>query len=76
MQRKIINSKTIVSFAYDTKANVLEVEFKDGSVYQYSEISVELFLAVAVVNNYFDEDYFMKNVQGKYPRVLVSRSNL
>lgn len=38
MQRQYVNSSNIVSIGYDPLSQVLEVEFKDGSLYHYLQV--------------------------------------
>ena len=38
MQRKPVNSSNIASIGYDESSETLEVEFLDGSVYQYFNV--------------------------------------
>ena len=42
MERKKLNSSRIRSAGYDPKAQVLEIEFSDGKVIQYSGVSQEV----------------------------------
>jgi hypothetical protein len=42
MERKRINSSKIRSVGYDAKAQSLEVEFSNGTVYVYSGVSPEV----------------------------------
>ncbi|NIO40760.1 MAG: KTSC domain-containing protein [Burkholderiales bacterium] len=43
MDRRTVNSSKIRSVGYDERARVLEVEHSDGSVYQYSGVSQEVY---------------------------------
>jgi hypothetical protein len=38
MQRISVSSSTLVSVGYDEKKSILEVEFKNGSIYQYYDV--------------------------------------
>jgi hypothetical protein len=38
MQRTRVSSSSIVSIGYDASSQVLEVQFRSGSVYQYSDV--------------------------------------
>ena len=38
MDRKSVESSNISSIGYDTNNNILEVEFKNGDVYQYFNV--------------------------------------
>lgn len=42
MERKKVSSSKIRAIGYDQSAQILEVEFNDGSVMQYSRVSSEL----------------------------------
>ncbi len=42
MDRKKVNSSSIRSVGYDERSRVLEVEFNDGRVNQYSGVSAEV----------------------------------
>ena len=61
MQRLSITSSNIASIGYDETSETLEIEFKDGSVYQYFEVP----------NNVAKE--FMDNpIQGSYGKHLAA----
>jgi len=38
MEREMVSSSTIVSVGYDQNAETLEIEFKNGSIYQYYNV--------------------------------------
>ncbi|MFA5188286.1 MAG: KTSC domain-containing protein [Patescibacteria group bacterium] len=38
MQRQSVNSTDLKSVGYEPQTNILEIEFKKGSIYQYSEV--------------------------------------
>lgn len=42
MQRLPVESSDIVSIGYDPKASVLEIEFKEGRVYQYFDVAPDV----------------------------------
>lgn len=42
MERKRLNSSKIRSIGYDPRAQILEVEFSNGTVYAYSGVSEEV----------------------------------
>jgi len=42
MERKRVNSSKIRAVGYDAKAQTLEVEFSNGTVYAYSGVSPEV----------------------------------
>ncbi len=43
MERRKVNSSKIRSVGYDERARILEVEHSDGSVFQYSGVSQEIY---------------------------------
>jgi hypothetical protein len=42
MERKRINSSNIRSVGYDSRNRVLEIEFSNGNIYQYTGVSDEV----------------------------------
>ena len=65
MDRKKVSSSLIRSVGYDERSRVLEVEFNDGRVNQYSGVSAEvhrrLISAPSIVS------YFRDNVEESFP---------
>ena len=65
MERKKVNSSTIRAVGYDERGRVLEVEFNDGRVNQYTGVSPEvhrrLISAPSIVS------YFRDNVEESFP---------
>lgn len=43
MERRPVSSSTIGSIGYDPNSQVLEVEFKNGNVYQYFDVPEQVF---------------------------------
>ena len=71
MQREIVNAETIASVGYDAKVHVLEVEFKDHSVFQIFGISVELYNFLWF-GGMFNEEYFILYIFDTFLRSRVS----
>ena len=69
MDRKKVSSSLIRSVGYDERSRVLEVEFNDGRVNQYSGVSAEvhrrLISAPSIVS------YFRDNVEESFPAKRV-----
>lgn len=65
MERKKVNSSSIRAIGYDERARVLEVEFNDGRINQYTGVSPEvhrrLISAPSIVS------YFRDNVEESFP---------
>jgi hypothetical protein len=71
MERKRVSSSSIRSVGYDDRNRVLEVEFSDGRVTQYSGVSAEvhrrLMSAPSIVSYFRDnveESFTAKRVKG------------
>lgn len=71
MERKKVGSSSIRSVGYDERSRVLEVEFSDGRINQYSGVSAEvhrrLMSAPSVVSYFRDnieESFTAKRVKG------------
>ena len=70
MERKRINASTMRAVGYDARTRVLEVEFINGSVIQYSGVGEELhrgLMSAASPASYFkdriEEDFPSKRVR-------------
>jgi len=64
MIRQPVSSSNIESVGYDLDSTLLEIEFHDGSIYQYSNVpqSVHTALMASVSLGSF----LHKNIRGKY----------
>ncbi|GGD17704.1 KTSC domain-containing protein [Flavobacterium orientale] len=43
MERKSVRSSNLVSIGYDVNNKILEIEFHNGGVYQYSNVSFDVY---------------------------------
>ena len=71
MDRKKVNSSSIRSVGYDERNRILEVEFNDGRIMQYSGVSAELhrrLMNAPSMVSYFrdniEESFAAKRVKG------------
>ncbi len=70
MERKKISAGSIRSVGYDARNRMLEVEFSNGGIYQYSGVSEEVhrrFMNVPSPGSYF-HDNIEENYSGKKMR--------
>lgn len=70
MERKRINASNIRSVGYDERNRMLEVEFSNGGIYQYSGVSEEIhrrFMNAPSPGSYF-HDNIEENFSGKKVR--------
>lgn len=70
MERKRVNSSNIRAVGYDEKARTLEIEFNNGSVYQYTGVQPEVhrrMMSASSIGSFFkdsiEEDYLCKRVR-------------
>ena len=62
MERDLISSSNIISAGYDAASETLEIEFKDGAIYQYYNVGEHLyqqFVAAASKGQFFNA--YIKN---------------
>lgn len=73
MEREPVKSGNIKSIGYDNNTRIMEVEFQNGSVYQYAKVSYELynhiFYAPSVGKAFYKN---IRNRADKYKPVRVS----
>ncbi len=65
MQRQKVESSNIVSIGYDKTNKILEIEFKEGRLYQFS--GVEEDVANDLINAPSHGKYFHAKIREKYP---------
>lgn len=64
MQRVPVESSDIVSIGYDVKARVLEVEFKEGRVYQYLDVEPDVHQRFMRADSF--GEYFFSSINKHY----------
>jgi hypothetical protein len=69
MERKCLNAGRIRAVGYDSRARVLELEFSDGSVYQYTGVGDEVHRRL--LNSSAAASYFRDNIEEEYPAKRV-----
>lgn len=58
MQRTSVISSNLVSVGYDQQASILEIEFRQGDIYQYTSIPRYIYSELMVANSkgtYFND---------------------
>ena len=65
MERKKANSSTIRAVGYDERGRVLEVEFNDGRINQYTGVSPEVYRRLISAPSIVS--YFRDNVEESFP---------
>ena len=71
MERTSVQSSNVASIGYDRNSSTLEVEFLNGSVYQYYAVSEELFdglLSAPSKGSFLDQ--YVKKAGYTYARIV------
>jgi hypothetical protein len=64
MIRQKVNSSNLFAIGYDEGTQILEVEFNNGTVYQYFNVPKVIYLAL--MNSASHGKYFSQNVRTNY----------
>lgn len=64
MQRLPVSSSNIASIGYDAQSETLEVEFLDGSVYQYFNVPAGTYEGLMAASSH--GSYLSSHVKGTY----------
>ena len=70
MNRVSVSSSNIVSIGYDTQNRVLEVEFKDGSVYQYTNVPPSEYEGIMASSSH--GSYLNDHIKPNYPYTKIN----
>lgn len=69
MERTPVSSSNIASIGYDEDNQILEIEFNDGSVYQYSGVPSSDY--DGIMNADSKGKYLHANIKNRYPFVKL-----
>ena len=61
MERERVNSSNLESVGYEKSSMTLEIEFKNGGIYQYFNVSEDIFEALMNANSH--GSYFHANIR-------------
>lgn len=64
MMRTPVSSSNLRSVGYDAQSSVLEIEFQDGHVYQYSRVSEATY--AALMRAWSKGTYFHEFIKDRY----------
>jgi hypothetical protein len=67
--RQRVVSKGIVSIGYSKRLHVLEIEFVNGAVYRYTQVSPSVHRELMAADS--KARYYDANIKGNYPSVRV-----
>jgi hypothetical protein len=80
VERDIVVSVSVRAVGYDQETSTLEIEFCDSSIYQYADVSEEVYNGL--INSLgFDGEktdlkYFNERIKGKYKQKTIRRPRL
>ena len=64
MNRKSVTSSNIASIGYDETSETLEIEFKNGGVYQYFDVPQGVYNGIMSASSH--GEYLAHNIKGHY----------
>lgn len=64
MIRQPVKSSDLKSVGFDMSTPTLEIEFQDGSLYQYDSVSPAVYAALMQASSH--GSYFHRNFRGRY----------
>jgi len=65
MQRALVESTTLQSAGHDPELEVLELQFRNGAVYQYFLVPQRVYRDLLWARS--KGGYFNQNIRGRYP---------
>jgi len=80
MDREVVVSVSVRAFGYYRETSTLEIEFCDSSVYQYTQVSEDIYNGLMnsqdVNLEKTDLKYFNEHIKGKYKQKTIRRPRL
>ncbi len=73
MRRIPVDSTDLVAIGYDPKTRVLEVEFKEGRIYQYLDVAPDIYVRFMRTDSY--GQYFYAFISGHYRYERIKKSD-
>ncbi|WP_264564691.1 KTSC domain-containing protein [Flavobacterium sp. N3904] len=64
MNRKSVTSSNIASIGYDDSSETLEIEFKNGGIYQYFDVPEKIYNGIMSASSH--GEYLAQNIKGYY----------
>lgn len=65
MYRQRVSSSNLASVGYDSLSHVLEIEFTNGSIYQYQRVPARIYNGLMSASSH--GSYFHEHIRDKYP---------
>jgi hypothetical protein len=64
MDRQTVQSSNLLSIGYDANSKILEIEFRNGTIYQYFDVQEAIYLAL--MNATSQGKFFHQFVKDRY----------
>lgn len=74
MKSVAVESTTLAKVAYDVDRQLLELEFCDQRIYQYSGVPTEIHVALLLASS--KGNYFNRHIRGQFTFCRLSRSRM
>lgn len=72
MQHVLVESTTLSSAGHDARAAVLELQFRNGAVYQYFHVATGIYRDLLRAPS--KGAFFNRNIRGRYPYRLIQNA--
>jgi hypothetical protein len=66
-----VESSLLAHVSYDEPRAILTLEFRDGTVYQYTDVPLQIFQDLLQADS--KGAYFNRRIRGLYPSILLHR---
>jgi lysyl-tRNA synthetase, class II len=70
MNKMLVESSTLLSLAYDETCELLQLEFRSGSIYQYFSVPSAVYEALRGAPS--KGSYFNRAIRGSFAYVLIA----
>lgn len=70
MERLSVLSSNVVSVGHDAQANVLEIEFRDNTVYRYKGVPAHVYISLLRADSH--GQYIVSNIKGRYRQEKIA----
>lgn len=69
MEREYVESSMIESFGFDSTTSILEIEFKNGAIWQYYDVPESVYYEMRTASSH--GKFFLLNIRGHYSESRV-----
>ena len=73
MRRKKIDSSIIYAVGYDRQESILELEFIDGAIFQYTGVPYREYMGL--MDSGSRGKYYLRYIRDMYPAIMVEKGD-